>query len=188
MLLDRRSSQSSEESPLLDDPPPSYHATDDVDDDVLPAEDAQPINKFSRADTLWILAGVWSPVLLGAFDGACEQSCAIVHLSDCTTGTVVATLLTPIGSQFKASNQASYIGTSYLLSVCCFTPLYGSLVLEGAYYVRALIFDPGRLADILGRKGAMLLALSLFGMSVNTKFSEYEMMRSPQDQEQYVAA
>lgn len=43
-----------------------------------------------------------------------------------TTGTVVATLLTPIGSQFKASNQASYIGTSYLLSVCCFTPLYGT--------------------------------------------------------------
>jgi len=60
-------------------------------------------------------------------------------------GTVVATLLTPIGSEFEASNQSSYIGTAYLLSVCCFTPLYG------------------RLADILGRKGAMLLALSLFG-------------------------
>ena len=51
-----------------------------------------------------------------------------------------------------------------------------------------LIFDPGRLADILGRKAAMLLALSLFGMSVNAKFSEYEVMRSSQDQEQYVAA
>jgi len=71
---------------------------------------------------------LWSGVLLGAFDG-----------------TVVATLLTPIGSEFKASNQSSYIGTAYLLSVCCFTPLYG------------------RLADILGRKGAMLVALSLFG-------------------------
>jgi hypothetical protein len=41
-------------------------------------------------------------------------------------GTVVATLLTPIGSEFNANDQASYIGTSYLLSVCCFTPLYGS--------------------------------------------------------------
>lgn len=128
MPLDRRSSQSSEEAPLLEDPPPSYHATDDVDDVALPIEDVTPMNKFSRTDTIWILAGVWLPVLLGAFDG-----------------TVVATLLTPIGSQFEASNQASYIGTSYLLSVCCFTPLYG------------------RLADILGRKGAMLLALSLFG-------------------------
>lgn len=75
-----------------------------------------------------MLAGLWAGVFLGAFDG-----------------TVVATLLTPIGSEFNASNQASYIGTSYLLSVCCFTPLYG------------------RLADILGRKGAMLVALTLFG-------------------------
>ena len=43
------------------------------------------------------------------------------------TGTIVATLLTPIGSYFERSNQASYIGTSYLLSVCCFTPLYGEI-------------------------------------------------------------
>ncbi|KAL0070912.1 hypothetical protein AAF712_002133 [Marasmius tenuissimus] len=88
----------------------------------------QPLNDFSRLDTVWILAGLWSAVFLGALDG-----------------TVVATLLAPIGSDFKKSNQASYIGTSYLLSVCCFTPLYG------------------RLSDILGRKGAMLLALTLFG-------------------------
>lgn len=43
------------------------------------------------------------------------------------TGTVVATLLSPIGSEFKASHQSSYIGTAYLLSVCCFTPLYGKI-------------------------------------------------------------
>ncbi|KAI9466769.1 vacuolar amino acid permease [Lactarius psammicola] len=53
--------------------------------------------------------------------------------------------MTPIGNYFNKSNQASYIGTSYLLSVCCFTPLYG------------------RLSDILGRRGAMLLGLTLFG-------------------------
>jgi MFS family permease len=81
------------------------------------------------------------------------------------TGTVVATLLTPIGSQFQASNQASYISTSYLLSVCCFTPLYG-LMVSGIHCVLDSILELGRLADILGRKGAMLLALSLFGMSV----------------------
>jgi MFS family permease len=165
-MIDRRSSQSSEETPLLEDPPPSYHGTDDVDDIALPTEDARPMNNFSRADTIWILAGVWSPVLLGAFDGACEWSCVRrVSLRHGTIGTVVATLLTPIGSQFKASNQASYIGTSYLLSVCCFTPLYGTLV-SRTHYVFTLQFPPGRLADILGRKGAMLLALSLFGMSV----------------------
>ncbi|KAI0092776.1 MFS general substrate transporter [Irpex rosettiformis] len=85
-------------------------------------------SKPSRADLAWVLAGLWSAVFLGALDG-----------------TIVATLLSPIGSYFNESNRASYIGTSYLLSVCCFTPLYG------------------RLSDILGRKGAMLLALSLFG-------------------------
>ncbi|KAF9484004.1 vacuolar amino acid permease [Pholiota conissans] len=124
-----------ETRPLLsDERPPSYHSTDDVNAPTpsspsSPQEPySPPLNNFSKADVRWILVGLWSAVLLGAFDG-----------------TVVATLLTPIGSEFKASNQASYIGTSYLLSVCCFTPLYG------------------RLADILGRKGAMLLALTLFG-------------------------
>ncbi|KAG9103605.1 hypothetical protein FRC06_009615 [Ceratobasidium sp. 370] len=87
------------------------------------------INNPSRTDLLWILGGLWSAVFLGALDT-----------------TIVATLLSPIGSHFQKSHQASYLGTSYLLSVCCFTPLYG------------------RLSDILGRKGAMLLALSLFGL------------------------
>ncbi|KAF5388036.1 hypothetical protein D9615_000232 [Tricholomella constricta] len=129
MHSDRRSSLG-EARPLLEEAPPSYGATDGLDDAASESspDEQQAMSKFSRADIIWILAGLWSGVLLGAFDG-----------------TVVATLLTPIGSQFKASNQASYIATSYLLSVCCFTPLYG------------------RLADILGRKGAMLVALSLFG-------------------------
>lgn len=125
MSVERRLSSSSETRTLLEERPPSYHSTDDVNNPPPPID---AVNKFSRADTCWILAGLWSGVLLGAFDG-----------------TVVATLLSPIGSEFKASNQSSYIGTAYLLSVCCFTPLYG------------------RLADILGRKGAMLVALSLFG-------------------------
>jgi hypothetical protein len=86
------------------------------------------INSPSRKDLIWILGGLWSAVFLGALDT-----------------TIVATLVSPIGSYFEKSHQASYLGTSYLLSVCCFTPLYG------------------RLSDILGRKGAMLLALSLFG-------------------------
>ncbi|KAK7061583.1 multidrug resistance protein fnx1 [Favolaschia claudopus] len=123
----------SSSAPLLNDSPPTYYQS--VDDAQVP-EPSSPIadpppppllNNFSSGDVAWILAGLWSAVFLGAL------------------GTVVATLLTPIGSDFNKSNQASYIGTAYLLSLCCFTPLYG------------------RLSDILGRKGAMLLALFLFG-------------------------
>ncbi|KAF8916857.1 vacuolar amino acid permease [Mucidula mucida] len=125
-------SPSPETRPLLEGRPPSYDTIVGDDESLLSEStcdgDAPPLNKFSRGETMWILTGLWSAVFLGALDG-----------------TVVATLLSPIGSHFNKSNQASYIGTAYLLSVCCFTPLYG------------------RLADILGRKGAMLLALSLFG-------------------------
>ncbi|EIN10661.1 vacuolar amino acid permease [Punctularia strigosozonata HHB-11173 SS5] len=115
---------------LSESPPPSYHAVDDSDADTSSDVSSAPmLNQVSRSDLAWILAGLWSAVFLGALDG-----------------TIVATLLSPIGSYFNKSNQASYIGTSYLLSVCCFTPLYG------------------RLSDILGRKGAMLLGLTFFGL------------------------
>ncbi|KAJ7179289.1 major facilitator superfamily domain-containing protein [Mycena filopes] len=130
------SSSTVETQPLLKETPPSYHSVDDVAED--PSLDPEPspplLNNFSSADVAWILAGLWSAVFLGALGSGLKKS-----------GTVVATLLTPIGSDFNKSNQASYIGTSYLLSLCCFTPLYG------------------RLSDILGRKGAMLIALFLFG-------------------------
>ncbi|KAI0334757.1 vacuolar amino acid permease [Cubamyces sp. BRFM 1775] len=122
---------SNETSPLLHDRdarPRSYRSA--CSSRTQSPEPAEPpvLNKVSRADLMWVLAGLWSAVFLGALDG-----------------TIVATLLSPIGSYFNESNRSSYIGTSYLLSVCCFTPLYG------------------RLSDILGRKGAMLLALSFFG-------------------------
>ena len=67
-----------------------------------------------------------------------------------------------IGSYFSQSYKAPYIGTSYLLSVCCFTPLYGTF--SGGSVPTCLIWSHsiGRLADILGRKAAMLLALALF--------------------------
>ncbi|KAG6911679.1 hypothetical protein DXG01_007929 [Tephrocybe rancida] len=82
-----RRSSSDETRPLLEEAPPSYCATDDVDDTASePPPDDQAMSKFSRGDSIWILAGLWSGVLLGAFDG-----------------TVVATLLTPIGK-----NSAAY--------------------------------------------------------------------------------
>ncbi|KAI0637813.1 vacuolar amino acid permease [Trametes polyzona] len=123
--------ESDETRPLLHDhhhyPHDDYSATSSRTQSPEPAE-PPALNKISRSDLIWVLAGLWSAVFLGALDG-----------------TIVATLLSPIGSYFNESNRSSYIGTSYLLSVCCFTPLYG------------------RLSDILGRKGAMLLALSFFG-------------------------
>lgn len=75
---------------------------------------ATNINAVSRPTLIWIRAAICIPVFLSAMDG-----------------TIAATLQQPIGA-------------SYLLSTCCFTPLYG------------------RLSDIFGRKGAMLLALTLF--------------------------
>ncbi|KAL1946941.1 hypothetical protein VTO73DRAFT_15045 [Trametes versicolor] len=120
-----------ETRPLLhnhDDHPHSYHSASSSRTQSPEPAEPPSLNKISRSDLIWVLAGLWSAVFLGALDG-----------------TIVATLLSPIGSYFNESNRSSYIGTSYLLSVCCFTPLYG------------------RLSDILGRKGAMLLALSLFG-------------------------
>ncbi|TNY24707.1 major facilitator superfamily domain-containing protein [Rhodotorula diobovata] len=59
-------------------------------------------------------------------------------------GTIVATLISDVSSSFKESNQAGLLGTSYLLSTATFTPLYG------------------RLADIIGRRAALLIALTLF--------------------------
>ncbi|WVR06002.1 hypothetical protein IAU60_003030 [Kwoniella sp. DSM 27419] len=56
----------------------------------------------------------------------------------------VATLLGPVSSSFNATNMASWLGTSYMLSVCCLTPIYG------------------RLCNILGRQASMLLALAIF--------------------------
>ncbi|KAI9510420.1 MFS general substrate transporter [Russula earlei] len=124
--MDSRASTPSESSPLLSSP--RNHLTGDELDGPTSGPPGSGIVTVSRTDLIWILAGLWSAVFLGALDG-----------------TIVATLMTPIGNYFNKSNQASYIGTSYLLSVCCFTPLYG------------------RLSDILGRRGAMLFGLTLFG-------------------------
>lgn len=72
MPFDRRSS-SSEARPLLEDAPPSYSSVDNLDDDssIESEPELPPLNKFSRADTCWILAGLWSAVFLGALDGMC---------------------------------------------------------------------------------------------------------------------
>ena len=129
----------------------AHPTPDDETTPLLGHQGAEPLanENAKKASLVWTLAALWSAVFLGALDGMLPHRLVTTQLDTSTflspTGTIVATLLSPIGAYYNRSNQSSYIGTAYLLSVCCFTPLYG------------------RLSDILGRKGAMLLALSLFG-------------------------
>ncbi|SPO22173.1 related to multidrug resistance protein [Ustilago trichophora] len=61
-------------------------------------------------------------------------------------GTIVVTLISSISSSFKASEKSGWLSTSYLLSVCAFSSIYSQL------------------SDIIGRKGALLVALTFFTM------------------------
>ncbi|TDL18944.1 MFS general substrate transporter [Rickenella mellea] len=80
--------------------------------------------EISRSNRYAILAGVWAATFLSALNA-----------------TLVATLLSSISSEFEKANQASWLGTSYLLATCTFTPLYG------------------RLSNVMGRRGANQIAV-----------------------------
>jgi hypothetical protein len=122
-LSDDSNTSSSSSITMFDERTPLLSSSND-DDRVPWSGIASPPNaakqsyQISNSDFWWIMIGSHITVFLGSLDG-----------------TVVATLLSPIGSFFNESEKASYLGTSYLLSVAAFTPLYG------------------RLSDILGRKG-----------------------------------
>ncbi|KAJ3835167.1 vacuolar amino acid permease [Lentinula raphanica] len=60
--------------------------------------------------------------------------------------TLVPTMLPSISSEFQKSHQASWLGTAYLLATSTFTPLYG------------------RLANVLGRRGASQVAVLFTGL------------------------
>ena len=141
--MSSRTTPAEETSPLVGDQRTESYQTLPTNENTPKAYDKEA----PKVSLVWILAALWSAVFLGALDGTLFRRFSATghNYILVTTGTIVATLLSPIGAHFNRSNQSSYIGTAYLLSVCCFTPLYG------------------RLSDILGRKGAMLLALSLFG-------------------------
>lgn len=62
----------------------------------------------SKSEVILILAALWIGTFLAAADGS-----------------IVATILASVGSEFKASKEVDWIGTSYLLSTCSFQPLYG---------------------------------------------------------------
>jgi MFS family permease len=54
--------------------------------------------------------------------------------------------MSAIASEYQAANQAGWLGTSFLLATCTFTPLYG------------------RLCTAMGRKGAQQVALVFAGI------------------------
>ncbi|RDB19210.1 Multidrug resistance protein fnx1 [Hypsizygus marmoreus] len=75
--------------------------------------------------------------------------------------TLVPTMLPSISSDFNRSNQASWLGTSYLLATCTFTPLYGRLCnamgRRGANQSAALFAAAGILACGLSTSMKMLI-------------------------------
>ena len=72
-----------EQTRLIQQRPPSYRShdrgtspsssiasiDDDDDSDSILSSSNGPANKLSRADLVWVLAGLWSAVFLGALDG-----------------------------------------------------------------------------------------------------------------------
>lgn len=93
---------------------------------LLPQRLNSPLDLSLAAKSL-ILISTWSLVFLGALDT-----------------TITATLVGPISSSFNASNQASWLGTSFLATLAGCTPAYG------------------RISDIYGRRPVLLFALTLF--------------------------
>ncbi|TFK45918.1 vacuolar amino acid permease [Heliocybe sulcata] len=89
--------------------------------------------EISRSTRYGILAGIW----MATFLSVCCFSLFISSLAE---------LLPTISSEFERSHQASWLGTSYLLATCTFTPLYG------------------RLCNVLGRRGANQMAVFLAGL------------------------
>ncbi|KAJ7643074.1 MFS general substrate transporter [Mycena polygramma] len=87
-----------------------------------------PASQSPQNRTL-LFVGLWSLIFISSADG-----------------TIVATLISTIGSSLESMQFSSWIGTAYLLTFCGFTPLYG------------------RLANIFGRRASILFAGTVFGV------------------------
>lgn len=94
---------------------------------VPPAVEEEPEEPPLRADIWVIMGAMWIGSFLAALDG-----------------TIVATILSAVGSEFRVSKEVGWLGTSYLLTQTAFQPLYG------------------RASDIFGRKPATLFASAIF--------------------------
>ncbi|KAJ3821970.1 major facilitator superfamily domain-containing protein [Lentinula raphanica] len=91
-------------------------------------------HEISKTMRYGILAGVWMATFLSYI------------LNILSFDISWKTVLPSISSEFQASHQASWLGTAYLLATSTFTPLYG------------------RLANVLGRRGASQVAVLFTGL------------------------
>ncbi|EGO01838.1 hypothetical protein SERLA73DRAFT_71001 [Serpula lacrymans var. lacrymans S7.3] len=140
---------SKESQPLLTHHHPEYTPPPGPSSpDVL-----QQQNHTPKADLFWILTGLWSAVFLGALDGKSSLP-APLQSSPLFAGTIEATSTSltsrptsPLLTFSPSAASPRYMACPSLLP---FSPSHP---------------PPGRLSDIIGRRGAMLLALSLFGKS-----------------------
>ncbi|KIJ98026.1 hypothetical protein K443DRAFT_104663 [Laccaria amethystina LaAM-08-1] len=112
-----------EREPLLREPSSRSSSTPRKESDFCPSslQPAGPLD-ISASSRQGILAGIWLAQFLSLFLN-------------------ILAVLPAISSDFNKSNEASWVGTSYLLATCTFTPLYG------------------RLSDVMGRGRANKLAI-----------------------------
>ncbi|KAH9017661.1 MFS general substrate transporter [Lactarius hengduanensis] len=97
--------------------------------------------EISRSTRHGILAGIWVATFLTV-----SGLVIITYHRSALLNRLFTQVLPSISSEFQKSNQASWLGTSYLLSICTFTPLYG------------------RLCDVMGRRGANQIAVILLAL------------------------
>ncbi|KAK9477671.1 major facilitator superfamily domain-containing protein [Lipomyces japonicus] len=103
---------------------PGSHATD---------EEARPVNHTDQLETSSrALATIFLSLYIGVFLAAAD-------------GTIVATLLSRIASDFDEFRSVSWIATGYLIAQTAFQPLYG------------------KFSDIYGRKPILIICNVVFG-------------------------
>ncbi|QPG73890.1 hypothetical protein FOA43_001205 [Brettanomyces nanus] len=118
---------------------------------VFDGDESDVLDEISNGyypNFFWIELSLFANVFLSGFDG-----------------TVTASTYTTIGDEFKATNTASWITTSYLITSTAFQPLYGSF------------------SDILGRRSCLIGATSFFifgciGCSFSSNIIMLDVMRA----------
>ena len=95
-------------------------------DDSVPPPTAAP-STYSLLDRVSVMSTMWIGTFLAALDT-----------------TMVATVMSQVGSEFAVSNTVAWLGTSYMLTQMACQPLYG------------------RLSDAFGRRAMTLFASSVF--------------------------